>query len=74
MRNFIIKLLKFSLKVERISDIYNWSMNVLAPNLIQPQLNLIRDNSSILLGNAIIKQKRIKKGNHSIDNIHKSHL
>ena len=74
MRNFIIKLLKFSLKVERISDIYNWSMNVLAPNLIQPQLNLIRDNSSILLGNAIIKQKRIIQGNLSIDNIYESHL
>ena len=62
--------MKFSLKVARISDIYEWSVNILAPNLSQSQVNLISDNSSILLGNAIIKQKRIKKGNHSIDNIY----
>ncbi len=74
MKNFIIKLLKFFLKVTRISDIYEWSVNVLAPNLSQPQVNLIRDNSSIVLGNAIIKQKRIKKGKHSIDNIYTVNL
>lgn len=61
----------------RINDIFVWSENILAPNLIHPlkpyQDNLISDDSSYLFGNAIIKQKRIKQGNNSNDNVFKSY-
>ena len=61
----------------RINDIFVWSKNILAPNLIHPlkpnQDNLISDDSSYLFGNAIIKQKRIKQGNNSNENVFKSY-
>ena len=64
----IIKILKS--KASRVSDIWDWASNYLAPNTISPswyngailnQTYLINDVSSIIFGYAVIKQKRIKQ-------------
>lgn len=58
--------------MSKISDIWNWSIDGLSSNLIDfewfngkkiKQNNLIKDYSSYLFGNGIIKQKRVKEGN-----------
>ena len=58
-------------KVHKISDIWNWTVNILIPNLHTTHWNnsqiinqsfLINDLSSVIFGNAIIKQKRVSEG------------
>jgi hypothetical protein len=57
-------------KVQKITDIWDWAANVLTPNLLVKnwkssqiinQSFLINDLSSILLGNPIVKQKRVSE-------------
>ena len=54
-----------------MNDIWDWASNILIPNLCISELNnsqtvnqsfLINDLSSVIIGNAIIKQKRVSGG------------
>jgi hypothetical protein len=54
-----------------MNDIWDWASNVLISNLCVSKLNirqtinqsfLINDLSSVIIGNAIIKQKRVSGG------------
>lgn len=58
-------------KVQKLNDIWDWSANILIPNLNIKKWNnsqtinesfLISDYSSIIFRNVVMKQKRVKAG------------
>ena len=75
LKQFILDILNFKWiiikKVQKMNDIWDWASNILIPNLCISKLNnsqtvnqsfLINDLSSVIIGNAIIKQKRVSGG------------